>query len=143
MVRGVEPSRFDQQPLDAMAMVYLYAAWYDYTGDERDLAKATAAYEWFTARNDLGLPLFHRERGSCYDGLQPHGVNRNQGAESTLAYWLSRGRLAEVLAMAEANQDPEREPSRVSAQAFSDDKLRAPLERRQATRARGLKHSAA
>jgi hypothetical protein len=24
--------------------------------------------------------------GACYDGLQASGVNRNQGAESTLAY---------------------------------------------------------
>jgi hypothetical protein len=27
------------------------------------------------------------ERGACYDGLTPRGVNRNQGAESTLM-WL-------------------------------------------------------
>ena len=27
------------------------------------------------------------EHGACCDGLQPQGVNRNQGAESTLA-WL-------------------------------------------------------
>ena len=24
--------------------------------------------------------------GACFDGLQPAGVNHNQGAESTLAY---------------------------------------------------------
>ena len=26
------------------------------------------------------------EQGACFDGLQASGVNRNQGAESTLAY---------------------------------------------------------
>ena len=34
----------------------------------------------------LKLPLADIERGACFDGLQPDGVNQNQGAESTLAY---------------------------------------------------------
>jgi hypothetical protein len=34
----------------------------------------------------LRRPLIDARRGACYDGLQPTGVNRNQGAESTLAY---------------------------------------------------------
>ena len=97
MRRGGEPSRYDQQPLDAMAMVYLYAAWYEHDGDERDRQKALISYEWFTGLNDLGLPLFHAERGSCFDGLMATGLNRNQGAESTLAFWLARNRLAEVM----------------------------------------------
>jgi hypothetical protein len=33
--------------------------------------------------------LFDHETKGCADGLQPHGLNRNQGAESTLAYWIS------------------------------------------------------
>jgi hypothetical protein len=34
----------------------------------------------------LALPMADVERGACFDGLQQEGVNRNQGAESTLAY---------------------------------------------------------
>lgn len=105
MRRGGEPSRFDQQPLDAMAMVYLYAAWYEYGGDERDRQKAIISYSWFTGLNDLGLPLFHAERGSCFDGLMAHGVNRNQGAESTLAFWMARNRLAGLAEASERDDD--------------------------------------
>jgi hypothetical protein len=33
--------------------------------------------------------LYDYETGGCRDGLQPSGVNENQGAESTLAWLLS------------------------------------------------------
>jgi hypothetical protein len=46
-------------------------------------------YQWFLGENSLHLPLFDHETKGCGDGLQPQGVNRNQGAESTLAYWIS------------------------------------------------------
>ena len=101
MRRGGNPCAFDQQPLEAMAMVMLYAAWHEHTGDERDLERAVASYEWFTGRNDLGLPVFHAERGSCYDGLMEWGLNQNQGAESLLAYWLARGSVAEAMQRAD------------------------------------------
>ena len=41
---------------------------------------------WFHGENSLGLPLADIESGGCCDGLTAAGVNRNQGAESTLAY---------------------------------------------------------
>ena len=43
------------------------------------------AHAWFEGRNSLGLALFDPLTGGCCDGLQPDGLNRNQGAESTLA----------------------------------------------------------
>ena len=97
MKKGESPSRYDQQPLDVMAMVWLYTAWYAHSADERDLTRASICYEWFMGRNDLGLAVFHAARGSCFDGLMERGINQNQGAESTLAFWLARNRLAEVL----------------------------------------------
>jgi hypothetical protein len=35
--------------------------------------------------NDAGLLMWDQETGGGYDGLLADGVNRNQGAESTLA----------------------------------------------------------
>ena len=113
MRRGGEPARFDQQPLEAMAMVYLYAAWHEATGDERELQRARDSYRWFEGHNDIGLPLYNAERGSCYDGLMAHGVNCNQGAESTLAYWLARGRLSEVLSARERDTAAAAPPTRL------------------------------
>ncbi len=100
MRRGEEPCKFDQQPIDAMGMVMLYTRWYEHTHDEGDLRRATISFEWFMGRNDLGLPLFHAERGSCFDGLMERGINQNQGAESTLAFWISRNRVAAAMSLA-------------------------------------------
>ena len=55
-------------------------------GDEKYLAAFRRAHAWFHGRNSLHQPLVDVHCGSCYDGLQRSGVNRNQGAESTLAY---------------------------------------------------------
>jgi len=40
---------------------------------------------WFLGANDVGVPLYDPETQGCLDGLEPAGVNRNQGAESTLS----------------------------------------------------------
>ena len=58
---------------------------FDLLGDEEYLAAFRRAYGWFHGRNSLKQPLVDVRSGACYDGLQASGVNRNQGAESTLA----------------------------------------------------------
>lgn len=59
---------------------------YSMLADERSALAFRRAHDWFHGRNSLRLPLADTMRGACYDGLQSSGVNRNQGAESTLAY---------------------------------------------------------
>jgi hypothetical protein len=44
-----------------------------------------AAATWFFGANDVGEPMWDPDTGGGYDGLHADGVNRNQGAESTLA----------------------------------------------------------
>lgn len=48
-----------------------------------------AAFEWFLGRNRLGVSLYDFATGACYDGLNPHGPNLNQGAEPTIAFLLA------------------------------------------------------
>ena len=83
------PLPFDQQPLEAQATIDACLAAHDATGDERWIDGARQAYGWFVGENDLGLALVDRSGGGCHDGLMPHGVNRNQGAESILALQLA------------------------------------------------------
>lgn len=45
---------------------------------------------WFLGENDLRMNLYDFETKGCCDGFVSYGVNRNQGAESTLAYLISR-----------------------------------------------------
>jgi hypothetical protein len=76
----------DEQPVDAAALVEALTEALVVTGDRAYGDLAVRAFEWFLGRNHAGLPLYDVASGGCHDGLQPHGVNRNEGAESTLAF---------------------------------------------------------
>ena len=76
----------DEQPLEALALAEAHALAYELTNDGWHLERAQRAHEWFLGRNRLRLPLVDPLDGGCFDGLSISGVNRNQGAESTLAY---------------------------------------------------------
>lgn len=84
---------FDQQPVEALAMVSACLEAFRATRDESWSKEAKRAFEWFLGRNDLGVPLYDPGTGGCGDGLHADRVNENQGAESTLAFHLS---LAEM-----------------------------------------------
>lgn len=84
--RGGERARFDQQPVEARCMLSACLEAYRSTGDDRWRAEVRRSFEWFLGRNDLNLPLYDPDTGGCYDGLHPDRLNKNQGAESTLAF---------------------------------------------------------
>ncbi len=84
--RGGERARFDQQPVEAQAMISACLEAYRSTGDEHWRKEARRAFEWFLGRNDLNLSVYDPTTGGCRDGLHPDRLNENQGAESTLAF---------------------------------------------------------
>ncbi|MBN1316008.1 MAG: glycosyltransferase family 4 protein [Anaerolineales bacterium] len=85
-LQGGKRARFDQQPVEAQAMVSACLEAYRITVDKRWHKQARNAFEWFLGRNDLNLPLYDPTTGGCRDGLHPDSTNENQGAESTLAF---------------------------------------------------------
>jgi len=91
--RNGHRARFDQQPIEAQAMVSACLAAHRITGQPHWEQEARRAFEWFLGRNDLGLPLYNPTNGGCCDGLQPEGLNTNQGAESTLAFLTASAEL--------------------------------------------------
>jgi glycosyltransferase involved in cell wall biosynthesis len=91
--KGQQPARFDQQPVEANATVSACLEAFRATQDSAWINEARSAFEWFLGRNDLGQDLYDPATGGCCDGLQEDRINRNQGAESTLAFLLS---LAEM-----------------------------------------------
>jgi glycosyltransferase involved in cell wall biosynthesis len=101
--QGGERVRFDQQPVEAQAMVSACLEAYRITVDKRWRKEARRAFEWFLGRNDLNLPVYDPTTGGCRDGLHPDRLNENQGAESTLAYLqaLLELRLAENVLMSQ------------------------------------------
>lgn len=92
-VRGGARADFDQQPVEAQAMVSACLSAFRATRDPAWMSDAKRAFEWFLGRNDLGLPLYDSGSGGCGDGLHRDRVSENQGAESTLAFHLSRAEM--------------------------------------------------
>jgi glycosyltransferase involved in cell wall biosynthesis len=84
--QGGDRALFDQQPVEAQAMVSACIEAYRITCNNHWRKEARRAFEWFLGRNDLNLPVYDPTTGGCRDGLHPDRINENQGAESTLAF---------------------------------------------------------
>ena len=97
-VRGQPAARYDQQPIEATAMILAAEAAVGRTGDRRYVDAAEAAFAWFLGRNDLGIPVADPHRGACRDGLSERHLNDNEGAESTLMWLLAVERMRRLRA---------------------------------------------
>lgn len=96
MKRGGEKAQFDQQPLDAGALLSACHEAYKATKDERWKGEMRRCFNWFLGANDLHAMLYDFKTQGCHDGLQSHGVSENQGAESTLSWLGALLRMHEV-----------------------------------------------
>jgi len=83
------PQPFDQQPVEIWAALDACTAAFDATNDPGWRAEACRAFDWFGGRNDRGVIVGNPESGTCHDGINPRGLNLNEGAESVLAYQLA------------------------------------------------------
>ena len=88
-IKGGERSFYDQQPIEASCMVEATVAAYAVTGEDKYLKTAKTAFEWFSGKNTKNVVLYNGTTGICYDGITPEGLNKNQGAEATLSYYLA------------------------------------------------------
>jgi glycosyltransferase involved in cell wall biosynthesis len=88
-IEGKEKARFDQQPVEACAMVAACLEVYRLTEERPWLEEAKRVFSWFLGKNDLQVPLYDPTTGGCRDGLHPDRVNENQGAESTLSFLMA------------------------------------------------------
>ena len=84
--QGEQKALYDQQPVEAVTMMETAQAAFELLGTEEHLATFRRAHGWFHGRNSLNRRLGDVRSGACCDGLEATNVNRNQGAESTLAY---------------------------------------------------------
>jgi hypothetical protein len=87
--RSGRRARFDQQPVEAMALIEACAEAYRCTRDQVWVERAHRILGWFLGNNDNESILYDYRTGGCRDGLHADGPNLNQGAESTLAWLVS------------------------------------------------------
>jgi glycosyltransferase involved in cell wall biosynthesis len=98
--KKTEKARFDQQPVEACAVVSACALAYRATGKGHWRKEAWSAFNWFLGDNDLQIALYDPTTGGCRDGLHPDRANENQGAESTLSFLMA---LLEMRKLEEAD----------------------------------------
>jgi glycosyltransferase involved in cell wall biosynthesis len=91
------PRPFDQQPVEVWAAIDACAAAFDATDDAIWLSYARLAYAWFAGSNDRGVAVGDPLTGTCRDGINPRGLNLNEGAESVLAYQLATCAMRDLL----------------------------------------------
>jgi glycosyltransferase involved in cell wall biosynthesis len=101
--RGAAMAPFDQQPVEACAMVSACLAARRVTRDPRWGERARSTFAWFLGQNHLQQPLYDAATGGCRDGLHADRPNENQGAESTLSFLLA---LVEMRSAARADVTP-------------------------------------
>lgn len=87
--RGGRRAPYDQQPLEAAALIEACKAAYRATGEGHWLLEMRRCFAWYLGQNDAGASLIEFKSQGCYDGLVRGGVNQNFGAESCVSWLLS------------------------------------------------------
>ncbi len=85
-VRGQPRATFDQQPVEACAMVSACLDAHRVTGQTHWLPHARRAFQWFLGQNPHEAQVYDARTGGCRDGIHIDRMNENQGAESTLSF---------------------------------------------------------
>jgi len=88
--KGGVKAKFDQQPIDAAAMVLAFQSAYRMTRDKSYLRKMKLCFDWFLGENDMGMSLYDEETKGCADGLLPDGISLNQGGESMVSFLMAQ-----------------------------------------------------
>ena len=91
--RNGQRAFFDQQPRVGWTSVSACLSANRVTGDPKWRAEAHRSFRWFLGENMASLQVYDPVSGGCHDGLHSNSVNRNQGAESTLAFLCSVAEL--------------------------------------------------
>jgi len=94
--RNGKRAYFDQQPEDASSAVEALVQAFKTTANKKYAEEAKLAFGWFLGKNHLNQMIYDEATGGCYDGLGKHSINFNQGAESTISYFLARLAIEDV-----------------------------------------------
>jgi hypothetical protein len=88
-IKGKKKAVYDQQPIEASCMVEASVLAYEITQESVYEKVAKAAFNWYHGNNAKNAILVDRDKGICFDGITTDGLNQNQGAESTISYYMA------------------------------------------------------
>ncbi len=87
---GQDKIRYGEQPIEFAYTILALDTFYKAFGDQKYLNYLKKTFNWFLGDNHLHQIIYNPCTGGCYDGLEEHHVNLNQGAESSVSYLLAR-----------------------------------------------------
>ncbi|WP_455368640.1 hypothetical protein [[Eubacterium] cellulosolvens] len=88
-VKGKTKALYDQQPIEPGALIEATIIAYKLNQSKIYEDALRQALGWFFGFNTKSVKIYDDSTGACYDGINPKGLNKNQGAESTLAFLLA------------------------------------------------------
>ena len=88
--KGTAKEHYGEQPIDVAYTILALRKFHDIFKEEDYLNKMEIAFNWFLGNNHLQQVIYNPCTGGCFDGLEEHSVNLNQGAESTVSYLMAR-----------------------------------------------------
>ena len=87
---------FDQQPLEAGSLVETYSLAFMITKNIKYKELALKAFAWYKKKNIIKANMVDPKTGGIYDGFSNKKINKNQGAESVLAYVLAYDAIKKI-----------------------------------------------
>ncbi|MEI5985360.1 MULTISPECIES: hypothetical protein [Sphingobacterium] len=92
-----EVCTYGQQPIEIPGILWLYQEVYNIDPNPLYIDRIKRSFLWYLGLNDQRMSLFNAQDNSCYDGLESYGVNKNQGAESNISFWMSYLLIKEMI----------------------------------------------
>jgi len=86
-----------EQPIDIAYTIITLDKFYHSFQKPEYIEKLKMAFTWFLGNNHLQRIVYNPCTGGCYDGIEEHNVNLNQGAESTISYLMARLTIEKTL----------------------------------------------
>lgn len=90
LLKGAEAEYFGEQPIEVSYTIMALHKFYNTFMIDNYRQKMKTAFNWFLGKNRLHQIIYNPCTGGCYDGMEEHNVNLNQGAESTVSYLMAR-----------------------------------------------------
>lgn len=85
-----ERNFFGEQPIEVAYIIFTLDLFYEFSGKSKYKNQLEIAFSWFLGNNHLNQIMYNPANGACYDGLEKHHININQGAESSVCYFMAR-----------------------------------------------------
>ncbi|EIA07143.1 glycosyltransferase [Flavobacterium frigoris] len=81
---------YGEQPIEVAYTIFTLELFFEVTQKSKYKEQLQIAFSWFLGNNHLNQIMYNPVNGSCYDGLERDHININQGAESSICYFIAR-----------------------------------------------------